>query len=363
MSDALPLVFGAPVTYVQREGILAEAGPYLSRLGTRMLSIIDPLVRDQVEPLLASACTREKIACSIVAFPGECTQAGVDALVATSRTFGPEMVLAAGGGKALDTGKLVAEALAIPAAMVPTIASTDAPTSRVAVLYTESHAQDRIVRLRANPALVLVDTAIIARAPVRFLVAGMGDALATWPEARACAAGGGRTPIGGSPSQAALALAELCYRTILDHGRAARQDVTRQQVTAAVERVIEANILLSGLGFESGGLAAAHSLYAGLSTLPKGAGYLHGEKVALGVLVQAWLEDWPVSERDVLVRFYDDVGLPTSLAGIGLGDASRAELETAVAIACRPGSHMHNLPRPVSPAQLIEVLEKLRGAE
>jgi glycerol dehydrogenase len=245
--------------------------------------------------------------------------------------------------------------------MIPTIASTDAPTSRVAVLYNDEHAQVRVVRLRANPGLVLVDTAIIAKAPIRFLVAGMGDALATWPEARTCAAGTGRTPVGGRPSRAALALAELCYRTILAQGRRAQEDVAAKRVTEAVEAVVEANILLSGLGFESGGLAAAHSLYAGLSVLPAGAAYLHGEKVAFGVIVQAILEAWPVAERKELLDFYHDVGLPSTLIELGLGGASAADLRRVAEVACRPGSHMHNLRRPISIEELVGVLESLRG--
>jgi glycerol dehydrogenase len=271
------------------------------------------------------------------------------------------MIIAAGGGKALDTGKLVAEALRIPSAMVPTIAATDAPTSRVAVLYTEEHAQLRVVRLRANPGLVVVDTAIIARAPVRFLVAGMGDAIATWPEARTCARTGGRTPVGGRPSRAALALAELCYRTVLDHGRQARDDVAEGKVSDAVEAVVEANTLLSGLGFESGGLAAAHSLYAGLSLLPTGSPYLHGEKVAFGVVVQGVLENWGAAERRELLDFYRDVKLPSTLREIGLGEASAADLRRAAEVACRPGSHMHNLARPISVDELVGVLDRLRG--
>jgi glycerol dehydrogenase len=271
------------------------------------------------------------------------------------------MVIAAGGGKALDTGKLLAETLRVPSVMAPTIAATDAPTSRVAVLYTDAHAQLRVVRLRSNPALVAVDTAIIARAPVRFLVAGMGDAIATWPEARTCAAGGGRTPVGGRPSRAALALAELCYRTVLAHGRQARADVAAGRTSDAVEAVVEANTLLSGLGFESGGLAAAHSLYAGLSLLPAGAAYLHGEKVAFGVVVQSVLEDWPTAERGELTDFYRDVKLPSTLREIGLGGASVADLRRAAEVACRPGSHMHNLRRPVSVDELVGVLERLRG--
>ena len=360
MSETLPYIFAAAGTYVQGAGALGAIGPHLARLGRRAVGVVDPIVRAQVEPALAAACASEGIAWRSETFPGECTEAFVEGLVASARTWSPALVVAAGGGKALDTGKLVAEALSIRSAMIPTIASTDAPTSRVAVLYNDEHAQVRVARLRANPDLVLVDTAIIARAPIRFLVAGMGDAIATWPEARTCAAKPGRTPVGGRPSRAALALAELCYRTVVTQGRQARQDAAAGRVTDAVEAVVEANILLSGLGFESGGLAAAHSLYAGLSVLPAGAAYLHGEKVAFGVIVQAVLEGWPAAERTELLDFYRDVGLPSTLAGLGLGAAMEADLRRAAEVACRPGSHMHNLQRPPSVEELIRALDSLR---
>jgi len=361
MGEALPRIFAAAGTYLQGPGVLAAIGTHLARLGKRAVGVVDPVVHAQVEPALSAACGAEGIAWRAEPFPGECTETAVDQLVRTVQPWKPEMVIAAGGGKALDTGKLLAEALWVPSVMVPTIAATDAPTSRVAVLYTEEHAQLRVVRLRANPGLVAVDTAIIARAPVRFLVAGMGDAIATWPEARTCAATGGRTPVGGQSSRAALALAELCYRTVLTHGRQAREDVAVGRVSDAVEAVVEANTLLSGLGFESGGLAAAHSLYAGLSLLPAGTGYLHGEKVAFGVVVQTVLEDWPAVERQELLSFYRDVGLPSTLREIGLGKATSADLRRAAEVAYRPGSHMHNLRRPVPVEVLVSVLEGLRG--
>ncbi len=361
MGDTLANMFAAPGVYVQGAGALSAIGPHLARLGQRVISVVDPVVRDQVEPALSAACQSENIAWRLEPFPGECTEAGLEWLAAAVREWHPDMALAAGGGKALDTGKLLAETLGIPSVMVPTIASTDAPTSRVAVLYNEDHAQVRVVRLRTNPALVLVDTAIIAKAPIRYLVAGMGDALATWPEARTCAAHAGRTPLGGRPSNAALALAELCYRTVLSQGRRAQEDAAAGRVTEAVEAVVEANILLSGLGFESGGLAAAHSLYAGLSILPAGAAYLHGEKVAFGVLVQAALEEWPAAERDELRDFYRDVGLPGTLTELGLGGATATDLRRVAEVACRPGSHMHNLGRPVAIEELVKVLEGFRG--
>jgi glycerol dehydrogenase len=361
MSETLPYIFGAPGTYLQGSGVLEAIGPHLTRVGMRVFGVIDPVVRSQVEPALQAACGAEGIAWQAEEFPGECTEAAVERLAAVARPAGPAMVIAAGGGKALDTGKLVAESLGLPSVMIPTIAATDAPTSRVAVLYTEGHAQLRVVRLRANPRLVVVDTAVIVRAPIRFLVSGMGDALSTWPEARACASGGRRTPVGGCPTRAALGLAELCYRTVLTHGRQACADAAAGRVSEAFEAVVEANTLLSGLGFESGGLAAAHSLYAGISTLPTRAPYLHGEKVAFGVVVQSVLEGWPEGERMELLDFYRDVGLPATLTGIGLGEATVADLRHAAEIACRPGSHMHNLRRPPSVGELVRVLESLRG--
>jgi glycerol dehydrogenase len=137
--------------------------------------------------------------------------------------------------------------------------------------------------------------------------------------------------------------------------------VAAGRVSDAVEVVVEANTLLSGLGFESGGLAAAHSLYAGLSLLPAGSGYLHGEKVAFGVIVQTVLEDWPTEERQELLDFYRDVGLPVTLREIGLRQAASEDLRRAAEVACRPGSHMHNLRRPISVEELVTVLDGLRG--
>jgi glycerol dehydrogenase len=361
MPERLPLVFAAPGTYVQGPGILATAGPHLARFGARMFAVLDPNIFDVVELGLAGACQSEGLGCRAERFPGECTEKDWERLAEIARTWKPDAIIAAGGGKALDTGKLVADALRLPAVMVPTIASTDAPTSRVAVVYDNQHAVVRVARLRANPALVLVDTALVIKAPVRFLVAGMGDALSTWPEARSNAEGAARTPVGGSQTRAAMALAELSYRIVLQQGREARRDAESQTLSAAFEAVVEANTLLSGLGFESGGLAVCHALHAGLSAIPACRGAMHGEKVAFGVIVQSLVEGWPEVERVELVEFYRDVGLPATLAGLGMATASPEDLARIVEITCRPGSHIHNLRRPVRPTELIQVLEALRS--
>src|SRR5262249_22183552 len=143
---------------------------------------------------------------------------------------------------------------------------------------------------RKNPELVLVDTQVIALSPPRLLVAGMGDALATWFEARTCVEGHVKNMRGGLSTQSALALAKLCYRTLLADGADALRAVQTKVVTPALERIVEANTLLSGLGFESSGLAAAHAIHNGLTTAPSTHAYYQGEKVSFGLLAQLVLE-------------------------------------------------------------------------
>jgi glycerol dehydrogenase len=147
--------------------------------------------------------------------------------------------------------------------LVPTVASTDAPCSALSVLYSESGEFDRYLPLRRSPDIVVADVELIAKAPVRLLAAGMGDALSTYYEARACSRSGAVTSAGGTGTLAALALARTCLDTLLADGAQALQDAADGRATAAVEHIVEANIYLSGIGFESGGLAAAMPFITG----------------------------------------------------------------------------------------------------
>jgi glycerol dehydrogenase len=124
----------------------------------------------------------------------------------------------------LDTARAVAADLALPVVNCPTIASSDAPCSALSVVYTDEGVVEQYRIYRRNPDLVLVDTEVIAKSPARFLAAGMGDALATWFEAKACARGGVKNMRGGASTISALALAELCYQTLIADGSGAGSD-------------------------------------------------------------------------------------------------------------------------------------------
>lgn len=231
-----------------------------------------------------------------------------------------------------------------PVIIVPTIASTDAPCSALSVLYTDDGIFDRYLILPTNPAVVLMDTQIIAAAPVRLLVSGMGDAMATYFEARASYRANADTMAGAKATETAMALAELCYRTLISDGLKAKLAAESKVSNAAVEKIIEANTFLSGIGFESGGLAAAHAIHNGLTVLSECHDRTHGEKVAFGTITQLALENAPLEEIREVVQFCKSVGLPTTLSDLNAGKVSEEKLRAVAKAATAEGETIHNMP-------------------
>jgi glycerol dehydrogenase len=250
----------------------------------------------------------------------------------------------------------VAADLELPVVNCPTVTSSDAPCSALSVIYTDEGVFQEYRFYRKNPDLVLVDTQVIAQSPARLLVAGMGDAMATWFEAQTCVAGHVRNMRGGASTQSALALAKLCYETLLEDGAEALRAVQTQVVTPALERLVEANTLLSGLGFESSGLAAAHAVHNGLTAAAATHSFFHGEKVAYGLLVQLVLEGQPRSVVATVLDFASQVGLPITLAEIGLNDMPRELLQQVAGRATAKGETIHNEPFEVRPDMVADAI-------
>ena len=289
-------------------------------------------------------------------FAGECSHAEVARIVAAARAAGARTVVGAGGGKVLDAARAAAAELDACVVNCPTVASSDAPCSALSVIYTEEGVFQEYRFYRRNPDLVLVDTQVVARGPARLLGAGMGDALATYFEARTCVAGRVRNMRGGASTQSALALAELCYRTLQADGIEAMRAVRDSVVTPALERIVEANTLLSGLGFESSGLAAAHAIHNGFTAAPGAHAYYHGEKVAFGVLVQLTLEGASRAVFDEVLAFSGAVGLPMTLQGIGCGGMERGMLDLVADRATAPGETIHNEPFEVNGGMVADAI-------
>ena len=355
----------SPGKYVQGAGEMGNLAAYYSKLGEKKAyMIVSPFVLKHYEAQIASGFKKENIPYIMEVFGGECSKNEIKRLTAAVKEAAADVIIGIGGGKAIDTAKAAAYYEKLPVIIVPTIASTDAPTSALSVIYTDEGKFDEYLMLPANPNCVVVDSEVIAKAPSRLLVSGMGDALATLFEARAVAAANKTAMAGGLTSHAALALAQLCYQTIIENGLKAKLAVDANTSSKAVEAVIEANTYLSGVGFESGGLAAAHAVHNGLTVLEEAHSFYHGEKVAFGTIVQLVLENAPLCEIEEVIDFCRSVGLPTTLKQLGLDSVTPEKIMAVAEASCAKGETIHNMPFEVKPEMVysaILVADKLGG--
>jgi len=347
----------APRRYVQGRGVLRELGDFLTPLGKRPLVLWDATVRDIVGRTVRESLVAAGLTLVEADFQGEATRQERERVTAIARENHADVSAGIGGGKVLDVAKAVAIDAGIPMVTCPTIASNDSPTSAASVWYDEDHNFIGFDCWPFNPDLVLVDTQVIAEGPVRAFVAGMGDALATWVEAAAAFKSRAANIAGGQPTMAALAIAELCFRTLMEHGIDAMQAIEHHVVTPAVEKVVEANVLLSGLGFESGGLATAHMIGNLLSNVPECQNLMHGEKVAFGIVAQLCLDDEvDPDERDAIVDFEIEIGLPVTFAELNLEGVGRGRLKSIGDACAGEGSLCHNHPFEVTSEDVVDAM-------
>ncbi len=354
-------VLSSPGTYVQGKGAIEQLGTHLAQLGSSPLLIADDLVWGIVSEPVGDSLTAADLTVTRVGFGTYATPGSVDELVATISESGHDVVVGLGGGSAIDAAKAAGHLAGIRWASVPTAASSDAPTSSLSVIYSEEGEFLEYRFFPRNPDLVLIDTQVVANAPEALLVAGIGDALATWVEARATSRGTGTTMAGGRPTQAGTALARLSWDLLLDNSLMALEAVRAHVVTPALEKVVEAATLLSGLGFESGGLAAAHAIHNALTAAPQTHGLSHGQKVNLGTMTQLVLEGAPTEEIEAFVEFTTTVGLPNSLSEIGLTPQDETELRAVAEGATVADETIHNMPFPVTADRLLDALKAVEG--
>lgn len=343
-------VIYSPTKYIQGPNELSHICDYANDLDLMgAYAIVDPYILNHYYEQIMSSFKKHQKALITDSFSGECSKTEINRIVEQVNSMSLNVIIGIGGGKALDTAKAVAYYAKLPVIVVPTIASTDAPCSALSVLYSDDGQFERYLYLRSNPNIVIIDSLVIAKAPSRLLVAGMGDALATYFEARACQRSNAQTIAGGTCSLAALNLANLCYETLLSNGIHAKLSVDHHVNSHALENIIEANTYLSGIGFESGGLAAAHAIHNGLTTLPECHQMYHGEKVAFGTLVQLVLENAPGHEIEEVLSFCTSIGLPITLAQLGIEHPTQEQIMIIATASCDPQDTIHNMPFEVTP--------------
>jgi glycerol dehydrogenase len=339
-------VFGSPERYVQGREATLYMGEEMMKLGIDgpVLIVAGRSAQAQLCETWKATLSKAGYEYQIFKFGGECTSHEIEDVVSKAKEMSAKCIIGAGGGKVIDTARAAADQVKIDVCCCPTAASSDAPCSALSVVYREDGSVERYLFFRRHPLLVLLDTTVIANSPKRLLVAGMGDALATWYEARTVKEACKCNFLGGTTTMTGMAIAELCKNTLLADGPTAVQALATKSVTPALERVVEANTLLSGLGFECVGVCVAHSVHNGLASCPATHDYMHGEKVAFGLMTQLTLEGRPASEIKEVMCFCSKVGLPITLKEVGLDANDEAAIEAIGDRTVQPGETAHNEP-------------------
>ena len=345
-------IFASPSRYIQGENALFENAKSILDLGNRPILLCDQLVYDIVGKRFEDYLHRYGFHIVLTLFNGEASDNEINRVVALAEKENCDSIIGLGGGKTIDSAKAIADLIEKPVIIAPTIASTDAPVSALSVIYTDEGAFDP-----KNPDLVLVDTKVISQAPKRLLASGIADGLATWVEARAVMQANGKTMLGQQQTLAGVAIAKKCEETLFADGLQAMAACEAKVVTPALENIVEANTLLSGLGFESGGLAAAHAIHNGFTALTGDIHHLtHGEKVAYGTLVQLLLENRPKEELDKYIEFYKKIGMPTTLKEMHLDQVEYDDLIKVGKQATMEGETIHQMPFKISPSDVAQAI-------
>lgn len=320
-------IFTSPAKYIQGKNAIEKIGTELKEVGSQAAVIADKIVWEIAGNKVVDTLKKENIHSTEIMFNGESSEEEINRITQEAKSSGATIVIGVGGGKTLDTAKAIADSVGAYTVIVPTAASADAPTSALSVVYSDDGVFEGYRFYNHSPDLILLDSKIIAAAPPRMLTSGIADAMATWVEARAVIQHGGPNQVGGRTTIAAEAIAKRCEEVLFEYGQLAYEAVKVKAVTPAVEQVIEANTLLSGLGFESGGLAAAHAIHNGFTALSGEIHHLtHGEKVAFGTMAQLALEDRTLEEIERYIAFYISLDLPVTLEDIKLADATREDI-------------------------------------
>lgn len=351
-------VFCSPSRYVQGKDAFNRLGEELNYLGIKgsVLVLASEGTKKRTEAKWAESLQREGYEYFFVEFGHECTYAEIDRVAEIANSKKVSAIVGIGGGKTIDTARAAAEKYKGEFVSCPTLASNDAPCSALSCIYNEQGVYVDYILQRKNPILILVDTQIIAQAPKRLLVAGMGDAIATHFEAETCANANATNFRGGKCTLSGRGIARKCYETLLENGVPALEAMNHKHVTPELEHLVEANTLMSGLGFESCGIAAAHSIYNGMTQAIETESYYHGEKVAFGLIAQFVMESKSQKEFDELLGFYHRVGLPMTFAEVGMEKSTRETLQKIGDFAVEKMDWIHFEPVEVTGKLVVETM-------
>lgn len=352
------LAMASANAYIHGSGVLRQAGEWLQKYGKNLFIIGGRTAWSKASVLLVPSFLEHGLGYEVASFQGESSYEEVERL----QSLAPkeiDLVMGVGGGKALDASKTVAARLKKPFIAVPTVAGTCSCVTHISVMYTPQGVFVDYINHPQNSLLTLVDTAIIADSPANYMLSGIGDTLAKWYEGIVCARG----HEDHVPTKLGLAAAKICLDTLVQYSSQALKDMEKKDPSYAVQQITDAIFIaagaVGGFGMETTRACAAHGVHDGLTVVEETHAMLHGIKVAYGILALMHIDGQPLEEIEHLKAFYRNIGLPTSLAELGVDrKLTDEELARVAQLALSPTSFMRFMPYPVSSAMITEAIRK-----
>ena len=270
-----------------------------------------------------------------------------------------DSVIAAGGGKVLDTGKFISDCLDIPCITVPLSASTCAGWTALSNIYTKNGQFLEDVALGSCPKILVYDHKFIKTAPSRTLASGIADALAKWYESSITS-----STIDDGLVQQAIQISRVLRDQLLIDGEEAFKH--QFQNNSSWRNTIEACGLTAGLvggiGGEKCRTAAAHAIHNAITQIIAPNQFLHGEIVGVGLLLQLRLEEMKnnnkLADQSIkqLLVLMNALNLPTTIAKLGINVFENDNLERIADFTCRDKSEIHFLPFKIQKKDIVEVI-------
>lgn len=347
--------WSSPSRYIQGAGIIKELYAYCEHLGKSAFILVTPSCRDLC-PQIEKSYRMHNGDCHIT----ECKVRGDGSEIDYYSDFCvADYIVGIGGGRITDLTKAIADRKKIPCVILPSAISTDAPATSRSVLY-HPDGSSYAIKYEKSPELIIVDSEIIFRSPLRFFVSGIGDAITTKFESEANARNMRKNLVKGNyfPTYTGAAVANLCYAALLEAGRDAVSGIRSGCHNKSVDRVIEAVVLMSGLGSENCGCGIAHAVGEGVALVPTDKASLHGEQVAFGLICQFIAEGREAAFIYGLLEYYADIGLPKTLKELGI-DVNEKNLEIIAGMAVSRACWKEALDVPVTDVgQVMEIIKR-----
>jgi len=270
-----------------------------------------------------------------------------------------DSIIAAGGGKVLDSGKYIAECLDIPCITVPLSASTCAGWTALSNIYTKNGQFIKDVVLRSCPKVLVFDHKFIKTAPSRTLASGIADALAKWYESSITS-----SRINDGLVQQAIQISRVLRDQLLIDGEKAFKDQSENNFSwrNTIEACGLTAGLVGGIGGEKCRTAAAHAIHNAITQIITPNKFFHGEIVGVGLLLQLKLEEMKNNNKlanqsiKQLLALMEVLNLPTSIEQLGINVFENNNLEKIADFTCRDNSEIHFLPFEISTQDIVEVI-------